>query len=232
MTSSDPEPNFVMMDADEPPKSAEQLRRQALRLLQQGGDEAERDEFLRRAREYAGPQAPAAPAAPAPTRAMIFGAATVPAVFIVVVMAALALFGKPADRAGETDDTAPIASLEQPAATPATGASFASARPRPIALGEDMRIADISLDGDRVALHVESPMGQQILIYDYAKGRVIAEAPIETASIEAVDALAMLTGAPPPATPAAAIAPPPIADPAANVPARPQPPSMKPRRRD
>lgn len=222
------DPNFVMMAADERPKAVDQLRRQALRLLQHAGD------------------APAAPgaagadaAAPAPTRAVMVGVVTMPAVFIAVVLGALAVFGKPAadsnSPAGE-----PIATLEQPAATPALGAAFASAAPRRspvISLGEDMEIADISLDGDRVALHVESPMGQEILIYDYAKGRIVAAAPIETAAIETVDALAMLTGAPqPPAQVAVAAAPKPapqvLAEPAPEIAAPPPAPSMKPRTSD
>jgi len=234
------EPNFVMTADGEAPKSADQLRRQALKLLQQGDDARE---WERRFQGAAGaaPERAERAGEPAPARAVMIGVVTMPAVFLVVVMGALALFGKPV---GETKGAAAVAdveTLEQPSTVQATSPSFAAARStaasRPaIALDEDMRIADISLDGDRVALHVESPFGQEILIYDYAKGRVVAEAPIETASVEAVDSLAMLTGAPqaapkivaPSPTASAVETPPEVAAPSQPA-ATPRAPSIKPR---
>lgn len=235
------EPNFILTP-DDAPRSVESLRRQALRLLQQAGDE---EEPSGRATYAAPHDNPAPHAGPAPARAVMVGLVTMPAVFIVIVMGALALFGKPvATNAAPTDRASQVARLEQPAGTPALGASLASARSKKaaaagITLGEDMRIADISLDGDRVALHVESPMGQEIVIFDYARGEVVAAAPIETASSETVDSLAMLTGAPQPAVKAATLPPPVAVDVAAapapapveiaSVAAAPRAPTMKPR---
>jgi hypothetical protein len=234
------EPNFILTPDDGAPRSIEQLRRQALRLLQQSGADEARDES---AASAAHSRIDPAPAPPAAARAVMIGVVTMPAVFIVVVMGALALFGKPATPDKASPRVAAVETLAQPGGAPAVGVSLAAAKAsraetRPIMLGEDMRVADISLDGDRVALHVESPMGEEIVIYDFARGEVVAEAPIETASVEAVDALAMLTGAPLPGSkPVAAIAGPapeilataaPIFE--ARAPATPGAPSMKPRR--
>jgi hypothetical protein len=221
------EPNFILSPDEGAPRSVEQLRRQALRLLQEsGGDDPGENHFANHAPHD---RAESAPAAPAPARAVMIGLVTMPAVFIVVVMGALALFGKPAATAAAKPQIAAVETLAQPAGVPAIGASFAAARskisaPRGITLGEDMRVADISLDGDRVALHVESPMGEEIVIYDYARGEVVAQAPIETASVETVDSLAMLTGAPQPAPQPAE--PTPVVEQRAAIPGAP---TMKPR---
>ena len=66
-----------------------------------------------------------------------------------------------------------------------------------IALSEDSRIESVSLDGDRVAIHVESPSGAEIIIYDFIERRVIAATPIVTAALSTDVRLAYLTGAPP-----------------------------------
>lgn len=193
------EPNFIL-SSDDAPRSVEHLRRQALRLLQQTADA---DEAFNQKAYAAAHDEPAA-AAPAPTRAVMIGVVTMPAVFLVVVMGALALFGKPAATHEDATDVVNVARLEQPNGAPAIGASQIAlkrerSRPLAISLGEDMRVEDISLDGDRVALHVQSPMGQEIVIYDFARGEVVAEASIETMNAEdAVDSLAMLTGTPQP----------------------------------
>jgi hypothetical protein len=234
------EPNFIMTADGEAPKNADQLRRQALRLLQQGVDERGADRQFHGVPRGA-PEIAERTSEPAPARAVMIGVVTMPAVFLVVVMGALALFGKPASESKGVAAIAGVETLQQPSAAQATSPSYVAARSTvarspAIALDEDMRIADISLDGDRVALHVESPFGQQILIYDYAKGRVVAEAAIETASIEAVDSLAMLTGAPQPAPKTVAATPAVSAvEPAAEVAApahpaaTPRTPSIKPR---
>ncbi|MFZ5617820.1 MAG: hypothetical protein ACOZAA_10940 [Pseudomonadota bacterium] len=193
-------PNFVMLADEGAPASVDQLRRQALRLLNQGADHMTREHHSQSAQTRTAAPA-AAPSEPPPARAVMIGVITMPAVFLVVVMVALALFGKPAARSKTEAAAAFSDTLEQPPATAATPASLAAAHSRfsgpVISLGEDTRVVSISLDGERVAMHVESPAGQQIVIYDYEKGRIVAQAPIETASIEAVDSLSMLTGAPP-----------------------------------
>ena len=196
------EPNFVVLpDMDAAAAGLEKLRRQALRLIQgaAGAEDTLRLEGPKRD-YFSG--APAAGASPAPARALMVGVVTMPAVFLVVVMVALALFGRPAPVVAAAAERAAPDRLLQPSARPATGASYSAATTQApqsagIPIAEDARISGIALDGDRVALHLEGPMGQQILIYDYSKGRVIAQTPIATASLQADDQLSMLTGAPP-----------------------------------
>ncbi len=191
------QPNFVLMpgdDEDQTPVDA--LRRRALRLLQQA-DEAP-DAGAGRGHGFAAPAAIGPVEAP-PARALAVGVVTMPAVFVAVVLIALALFGKPAaDPAA--DGLAALETLEQPRARPATGASFAATTGfgnNAIGIGEDSRIESVSLDGDRIAVHVESPNGAEIIVYDYVEGRVVALAPIVTAGVASDDRLASLTGEPP-----------------------------------
>lgn len=197
------EPIFVVLpEIDAAAAGVDRLRRQALRLIQGAADAGDPPRLERPKRDHFS-GAPADPAAsPAPARALMVGVVTMPAVFLVVVMIALALFGRPAPKVGAAVETAALDRLQQPSARPATSASLSAAGTQApqfvgIRIEEDARISGISLDGDRVALHVEGPMGQEILIYDYSKDRVISQTPIEAASLEADDSLAMLTGAPP-----------------------------------
>lgn len=222
------EPNFILMAEEETPSPVDQLRRRALRLLQ-AADEAPAESKSRLHMGFAAP-ASIAPAQPAPARALAVGVVTMPAVFIVVVMGALALFGKPASEP-RGDAAAPtIARLDQPAPGPATSATFASSKPA-ITLGEDRRVTGISLDGDRIALHVESPMGSEIVVYDYVEERIVASAPIVSASLETGDELAALTGAPPVASLAIVM---PASGPAIETKSgnAPNPPAIKPKSAD
>lgn len=198
---SNTEPNFVMVPPDPATQNVERLRRQALRLLTQtdAADEGPQPvsatdtaSHLRNDKE--------ATANPAPS--MIVGILAMPAVFLAIVFVALAAFGKPGEVA--STDVAADDKLSQPAQVRAVAPSLASApsnRRGAIALFDDARIQSIALDGDRVALHVESPMGREIIIFDYREGRQIAAAPIETIATEAVDTLGMLIGPPPAAAP-------------------------------
>ncbi len=191
------EPNFILMADDDKQSPVDELRRRALRLFKAADDDRAQGENRRTHLGFAAPAAMPR-IEPAPARAFAVGVVTMPAVFIVVVMGALAMFGKPASQPQVKGLAAGVDTLEQPAARIATTATFASSQPRPsIVLGEDRRINSISLDGDRVALHVESPMGSEIVIYDYVEQRVVASAPIVAASLDVGDQLAMLTGPPP-----------------------------------
>jgi len=192
------QPNFVLMADDAEARSpVEELRRRALRLLQQADETPETDPRPR----HAGFGAPAAigPIDPPPARALAVGVVTMPAVFVVVVLVALALFGKPA--AGpENESEDGVEMLAQPEARPATGPAFASTAgfvDNGLGISEDSRIESVSLDGDRVAIHVESPSGAEIIIYDFIERRVIAATPIVTAALSTDVRLAYLTGAPP-----------------------------------
>lgn len=224
------EPNFIMMAEDEGESPVDHLRRRALRLLQAAEEAPESPN-----RPYHGFAAPAAqgPIKPAPARAFAVGVVTMPAVFIVVVMGALALFGKPASEPPLSADAAPVDTLEQPASRSATVATFASSKPpSAISLGEDRRVREIALDGDRVAMHVESPMGSEIIVYDFVAQRVVASAPIVSASLDSQDHLAALTGAPPPVVNLATIASTTQAPAETNLADAPVPPSLKPKSAD
>ncbi len=194
------EPNFMMLPEDAAIESVEKLRRQALRLIHGEAPAGERSErggpsaFFSKAAESAAEDT-------APGRALMVGVVTMPAVFLVVVLLSLSLFGRPAPRTGSSPARAAVDTLVQPAQKQATGATFSStgrttARIPAIHLDEDAKVADLALDGDRVALYVEGPMGRQIYVYDYALGRMISETPIETAALDAGDSLGMLTGPP------------------------------------
>ncbi|MCB2114180.1 MAG: hypothetical protein KDD85_11625 [Parvularculaceae bacterium] len=193
------QPNFVLMPEEEEERSpVDALRRRALRLLQQADERPGENERVRRVGCFAAPAA-LGPVEAAPARAFAVGAVTMPAVFVVVVLVALAVFGKPAT-SPQSDETATVETLTQPHARAATGATFAATsgfENNAIGIGEDSRIEGVSLDGDRIALHVESPNGAEIIVYDYVEGRVIALAPIVTAGIAEGDGLARRAGAPP-----------------------------------
>lgn len=208
MSSGDP--NFVMVPSEGPSPSVERLRRQALRLLHQGGEQdPDADLAATHPKDGETRNFDHSPASAPPAQSMMVGIITMPAVFFIVVLGALALFGAPAavkPVAAAPSAQASTASLQQPAQARAAEPVFASApsgKPLAIALSDDQRVRSIALDGDRVALHIEGPEGQEILVYDFLQGRVIAEAPINTASLDAADVLASLTG-PPPAAPKSA----------------------------
>lgn len=192
------QPNFIMMpEGDRDRTPVDELRRRALRLLQQA-DEKPEDDYRGRPFAFAAPAALGAAEAPH-ARALAVSVITMPAVFVVVVLGALALFGKPAART-EASRADAAETLTQPARRPAAAPSLASTTAQgagAITLGEDSRVAGISLDGERIALHVETPSGAEIVLYDFAQGRVISSAPIVTAFLDSEDRLASLTGAPP-----------------------------------
>ena len=204
-----PEPDFVLVPPDPATASVERLRRQALRLLTEpsgeSGDEAAAGDGLDDPR---GERAPLAAAAPS----MITGLVAMPVAFLAVVLIALSLFGAPDDSARPR--AAATEPLTQPALAPAAGRaaspaliSASASAPGVIQLADDARVQAIALDGDRIALHVESPAGREIVVFDYREGRQIAAAAIETFSAEAADSLSMLTGPPPPEAAAPAPAP-------------------------
>ena len=202
MSQSEParEPNFVMVPPDPATDSVERLRRQALRLLTESADAFSEDE--RRAPDPKNSE-PRADPARAPAASMIAGLIAMPAAFLAVVFIAIAVFGRPGE-ARPAAATAPER-LAQPAGARAMGPTLASAAAQTrgvITLADDARIASIALDGDRVALSVESPAGRESVIYDYRAGREVGSAQIETVRNVAVDTLSMLTGPPP-----AAVAP-------------------------
>lgn len=111
---------------------------------------------------------------------------TMPLVFLVVVMATIAVFGRPgagkdagADlsmaRAGGERET-----LAQPG--PSAQGSTGVIRPSPASLTLDPAplvlppgadIASMALDGDRLVLSVEGEEGGEIIVYDLASGAMV-----------------------------------------------------------
>ena len=139
------------------------------------------------------------PAGQRQARTIMLAALTTPAVFIVVVMASIAVFGRP-DRAGSAIEvpaqTASADILEQPArgATTPTAVALQSDAfvAAPVLLDAGARVTSISLDGDRIAMHVESENGVEIVVYDLTRGRTVAAVPIRMSSISSPEHLAMV----------------------------------------
>jgi len=151
------------------------------------------------------------------TRNLLIVIVTMPLVFLIVVMATIAIFGNPDDRdegapvdAGkaETSPQAPrhasgavasIERLEQPGndrARLAKGAALSAsavsldtfvADPAPIILPKNVKPTAIALDGDRIALHIEGPDGGAIVLYDAVNGRVLQQIAIQNSDITATE---------------------------------------------
>ena len=118
------------------------------------------------------------------TKNLLIIIVTMPFVFLVVVMAIIAIFGSP-DQRGEDALTAstpgavrstPIASLEEPAANgrvvlplPAAVGELGAA----IALPEGAETGAMALDGDRLAMRVDTSDGAMIVIYDLSSDQVV-----------------------------------------------------------
>ncbi|MEZ5895197.1 MAG: hypothetical protein R3C51_02240 [Parvularculaceae bacterium] len=140
-----------------------------------------------------------APTARTQARSIMLAALTMPAVFIVVVLASIAVFGQPqSDVATPAAKTASADTvLEQPArgaVSPSNVALQSDAfYAAPVMLDADARVTSISLDGDRVAMHVESAGGVEIIIYDLTRGRTVAAVPIKMSAAAGADHLAMVT---------------------------------------
>ncbi|MGE0408043.1 MAG: hypothetical protein AB7P23_02135 [Amphiplicatus sp.] len=110
---------------------------------------------------------------------------TMPLVFLLVVMATIAVFGSPADRKKEA---ARQDVLSQPVqhyvgalaeetrgarALGATQASMPTPSLAPLVLPREAKIGAMALDGDRLALRVEGENGGEIVIYDLARGATV-----------------------------------------------------------
>ncbi len=122
------------------------------------------------------------------TKNLLIIIVTMPFVFLVVVMAIIALFGG-SDDAVEAASPGAVRSvaadaLEEPAANaqrvvlpiPAATDGALSG----ITLPAGAEAGAISLDGDRLAVRVESEDGAMIVIYDLAQNVVVQTVPITT----------------------------------------------------
>ena len=121
------------------------------------------------------------------TKNLLIIIVTMPFVFLVVVMAIIAIFGNP----GEEDATAAAESaspvVETIAIEEPTVESQRVVLPIPaatddvmgaIALPAGAEAGAISLDGNRLAVRVESNDGAMIVIYDLAQNTVVQTVPI------------------------------------------------------
>jgi hypothetical protein len=93
---------------------------------------------------------------------------TMPAVFLAAVAAIIAIFGKPGD---ETAEEIPAAVAEAAPAASEIPAVEAISVPAGAAPGA------IALDGDRLAVRIDGPDGTVVVVYDLARGEVVARVP-------------------------------------------------------
>lgn len=103
---------------------------------------------------------------------------TMPAVFLVLVAAIIAVFGKP--KGQEADIAAPAAAQKDAiveASAPPLMKAPASAN-APITLQAGEAAGAMALDGDRLALRLDGPDGVVVVIYDIAKGEEVARIPV------------------------------------------------------
>jgi hypothetical protein len=187
--------------AGEDPDARERVRRHARQMLVRlellGDEKAERvDEAPGFA---ARPETPPTDfpvgAEPSSPRNLIIAIVTVPIVFVAVVILSVSVFGRPNAEAAATAGSpvaAAIDRIEQPSRhARAAEASFASSF-EAIETPEDSRIASLALDGDHLAMLVESPAGAQVKIYDLSRGAMAAQVPIQKRVEETADAFAPL----------------------------------------
>lgn len=119
------------------------------------------------------------------TRNLLIMIVTMPFVFLVVVLAAVSIFGPPkgAQTAQAPIERQAIASAEisaRPSAAPVDGQRAVLPIPASaddfsgvIPIPEGASAGAISLDGDRLAVRVDSEEGPVIIIYDLSAGEVI-----------------------------------------------------------
>lgn len=108
---------------------------------------------------------------------------TMPLVFLLVVMATIALFGRPGAEKGDVRRSIvaePLEILDQPAPLRAAApASPAAASHDTIALKPGEDISAMALDGDRLVLRVRGEGGGEIIVYDLALGAIVRRVAVE-----------------------------------------------------
>lgn len=100
---------------------------------------------------------------------------TMPIVFLLVVMAVIALFGKPGAKSERVEAEARGETvLSQPAPLAATSVQAVSAfEPAPLILPSGDDITAMAVDGDTLVLRVKGPSGGAIVVYDMAAGATV-----------------------------------------------------------
>lgn len=97
---------------------------------------------------------------------------TMPLVFLIVVMATIAVFGRPGGQKTPGKDTHGRETLQ--AAAPARPANEQTGGPAldpaPLILAPESEITSMALDGDRLVLRVAAEEGGEIVIYNLSRG--------------------------------------------------------------
>lgn len=113
-------------------------------------------------------------------RNLFIAIVTMPIVFLLVVMAVIAFFGKPGAKPERAaDGVRPGAVLSQPApiaAAPSAAAPVhpaAAFDPAPLILPSGDDITAMAVDGDRLVLRVKGRSGGEIIVYDLATGATV-----------------------------------------------------------
>ncbi|MEO1251555.1 MAG: hypothetical protein AAFW81_04320 [Pseudomonadota bacterium] len=138
------------------------------------------------------PQAMDSLAASIGARNLMIIIVTMPLVFLVVVMAIIGIFGnrdaeeiEPVAARTEIVRSTPVASLSEPLAPGVVApTAAAAAAANAISLPAGAEIGSMALDGDRLALRVDGPDGEAVVIYDLANGAVVQIIPVLNASSE------------------------------------------------
>jgi len=145
-------------------------------------DEMDQDEMDQ---GEAGPVLPSGIGAVIGTRNLLIIIVTMPLVFIVVVAGIIMLFGSPRDKDSK-QQTARSAvhstPIEAGDAALAIAASAGSAANSVIVLPDGAAAGAISLDGDQLAVRIDSDEGAAIVIYDLTQSRVVQTVPLRRAA--------------------------------------------------
>jgi hypothetical protein len=107
------------------------------------------------------------------TRNLLIIVVTMPLVFLIVVMATLSIFGSPdkRERVAAASKGSEMATLEQPApgrvTLPIAASTGAAA---PLLIPQGAALGALALDGDRLAVRIDTPDGGAIVVYDLVRG--------------------------------------------------------------
>lgn len=116
------------------------------------------------------------------TRNLIIIIVTMPLVFIFVVLGVIAIAGDPGKREARAAaaESAP-AEIEQPARYRGALEPLQACLPQsgaPLMLPEGAQIGAMALDGDRLAIRIETDSGGEIVIYDLRAGAPLQTIPV------------------------------------------------------
>jgi len=112
-------------------------------------------------------------------RVAMFLAIAAPLLFVAAIITAAALVGEPqADEQAATFAEAPLAQPTRAAVRPAA-ASVAASSSAAIHAPSGAAISTLSLDGDRLAVHMTGKGAEEIVVYNIASGAVVARLAVE-----------------------------------------------------